>query len=216
MKKITFLFLLSAICLLGKTQVSYSIFAGPQMTTARHAVNGTKQDTKNKFGFQAGAGMKIPFENNLYFAPVAFYSMKGYKVNFNRQSLLPDTNAINNDLTVHTFELAPLLQYDFKNTPGHFFIKAGPSLDFQLFGKEKFTKDDNTVVDRNMKFSFGDYGRVAANAIIQFGYETKNGLLVFAQYAHGIGGINNVDDGPAIRHRTLGLSIGKTIGCKKK
>ena len=61
-----------------------------------------------------------------------------------QQAFPPDTAAIDNNTTIHTFELASLLQYNLGKQPYHFFIKAGPSLDFQLFGKEKFTKKDNS------------------------------------------------------------------------
>jgi hypothetical protein len=62
-----------------------------------------------------------------------------------------------------------------------------------------------------MKFSFGDYGHYAANAIIQFGYESKNGLIIFGQCSLGLASINNADYGPEIRHRAYGISVGKYL-----
>ena len=56
---------------------------------------------------------------------------------FNRYAFPPDTLATDNNTSIHTFELAFLLQFDLGKRHGHFFIKAGPSLDFQLAGKEK-------------------------------------------------------------------------------
>ncbi|MEI9808721.1 MAG: hypothetical protein WDO16_13155 [Bacteroidota bacterium] len=59
--------------------------------------------------------------------------------------------AADNNTSIHTFELAFLLQYDLGKNPQHFFIKAGPSLDFQLAGKEKFKPDERQLpVSRNM------------------------------------------------------------------
>jgi hypothetical protein len=199
------------ITIIASSQVKFDLFAGPQATATHYTILNVKQKNDLKFGFQAGLGLKVPFENKLSFSPAAFYSMKGYKVTLNQPSFPPDSNAKDNNTTIHTFELAALLQYDFNNQPDHFFIKGGPSLDFQLFGKETFNLKAGGSVSRNMKFSYADYGHYSANMLAQFGYETGNGLLIFAQYSHGLASINNADGGPAIRHRVYGISIGKYI-----
>lgn len=193
----------------------FGIFGGPQATTARYSVGSEKQSTSYKYGFQLGAGWKIPFDNQLYFAPAAAYSMKGYKVKLNRPSFPPDEDAINNDLRMHTFELAVMLQYDLGKSTNHFFIKAGPALDFQLKGSEKFEKANQEVIDRDVTFSFGDYGRYAASFLFQLGYETPSGLYFFGQYTHGVGSFNNADKGPRILHRGFGISIGHYLSKKK-
>ena len=141
--------------------------------------------------------------------------MKGYKVTLDKPSFPPDSNAIDNNTTIHTFELSPLLQYDFGTQPGHFFVRGGPSLDFQLFGKENFNRMNAGSVSRNMKFSFADYGHFAANLLLHVGYETESGFCIFAQYTHGIASINNADGGPRIFHRAAGISIGKYLNRKK-
>jgi len=204
------------ITLSAMGQVDYYFFAGPQATSSSYTVNSVKQTNQIKAGFQAGAGLKIPFENKLSFAPTAFYSMKGYKVTFNQFTFPPDPDAQNNNTTIHTFETAALLQYDFSTEADHFFIKAGPSLDFQLMGTEKFDLKSGGSVDRNLKFSYGDYGHFSANMLAQLGYETTNGLMIFAHYTHGLASINNADYGPTIRHRVFGISIGKYLGTIKK
>lgn len=213
------IFLLSVITLCltlsASSQAEFGIFAGPQMMSARYDISGTKQKTEYKYGFQLGGMMKVPFEGKLYFAPAVFYSMKGYKVTFSKFVYPPDPAAINNDVSLHNFEVAPLLQYDFGDNPGHFFIKAGPSIEVQLFGKEKFTKLTGEQVSRNMKFSYADYGRFGASLLGQFGYESASGLTVFAQYTFGVGSVSNTDGGPSIRHRVFGISIGKFFGRKK-
>lgn len=201
--------------LYANSQVEFNIFAGPQATSAHYTIADVKQNTKIKAGFQAGVGLKVPFEDKLYFAPAAFYSMKGYKVTFNRFVSPPAADAIDNSTTQHTFELAALLQYDFNNSPDHFYIKAGPSLDFQLFGNEKYNQASGSSVDRKMKYGYADYGHYSANAIAQLGYETSNGLIIFAQYTHGLGNLSNTDGGPSIQHRVFGLSLGKFLNRKK-
>lgn len=215
MKKFfTALFFTTAF-LYANSQVQWSIFAGPQATAARYTILNEKQKQELKYGFHAGVGLKVPFENQLYFAPEAYYSLKGYKVNFTQFVYPPGPEAKNNNTTIHTFELAALLQYDFGKNPNHFFMKAGPSLDFQLFGREKFDTTGGSV-DRKMKFSTdGEYGIVGGNLIIQLGYETQSGLFVSAKYTHGAGSINNEDGGPKIRHRVYGFTIGKYLNRKK-
>lgn len=216
MRKIFFAALLIFSTITCFAQVDLGIFAGPQITSAGYSVNSEKQSTSNKYGFHLGANLKVPFENKLYFAPAVFYSLKGYKVKLNQPSPLPDSLAIDNNTTIHTFELAALFQYDFKNNPNHFFVKFGPSIDVQLYGKEKFNRRNNTAIDRQMVFSFTKYGRIGANMILQLGYETSNGIFFSGQYSHGIGNINNTDYGPYIVHRVYGLSIGKYIIKLKK
>ena len=153
MKK-TFLTAVMAVAVLVCTaQVQFGLFGGPQVTSSKYIVNGKKQPNTQKYGFQLGGSLKVPFDNKLYFSPAMFYSLKGYKVKFNRS--------------------------------------------------------DRKTIDQKMGFSFTKYGRYAASFITQFGYETKDGLLLFAQYSHGIGSMNNADGGPGIWHRVMGISIGK-------
>lgn len=201
-------------CLSVQGQVQFSLFAGPQVTTASYTVQGVKQKTTNKYGGIIGLGLKVPFENRLYFAPSAYYSMKGYKASFTRFAYPPDTLATDNNTTFHTFETAFLLQYDFSSQPNHFLVKFGPSLDFHLFGKEKFNTAAG-LVSRNTPFGFDKYGHYSANFLLNFGYEMQNGFFILSQYTHGIASINNADGGPRIRHRAFGISIGKYLGRNK-
>ncbi|MBI1343422.1 MAG: outer membrane beta-barrel protein [Terrimonas sp.] len=194
-----------------RAQVRYSFFAGPQLNTASYKINGKKQDTKFKPGFQLGAGLKVPFDTKLYFTPAVFYSLKGYKVSLTAPSFPPDSLAINNNVTVHSFELAFLLQYDFSEDADHFFLRAGPTLDFALFGREKFDRSTGGTVNRNLKFGFGDYGHYLASGIIHFGYETHKGYFIFAAYNGTLGSISNSDDGPVIKHRIVGISVGRFL-----
>ena len=214
MKKIIFIAVLLISSVFCYAQVEVVIFGGPQISTAKYTVNGKKQSTTNKYAIQFGTNLKIPFDNKLYFSPAIFYSLKGYKVKLNQPSILPDELAIDNNTTIHTFELAALLQYDFSTRPKHFFVKFGPSLDFQLSGKEKFNRSNNTQADQKMVFNFEKYGRYGANMLLQLGYETSKGFLISGQYTHGIGSINNADFGPRIWHRVFGISFGKYLGKK--
>lgn len=219
MKRISLLFLFFVSVLAAQAQPEFGVIAGGQTTWAGYStpeinLGKTKQKTDMKFGFQAGATARMQFEGKLYFAPAVFYSMKGYKVTLTRPSLPPDSFAVDNDVTLHTFELAPLLQYNFSEDEDHFFIKAGPSIDVQLFGKEKFNRSNGDPVNRNMKFSYGDYGRFGANLLLHVGYETSSGLIIFAHYTHGVGSIVNTENGARVVHRAAGISVGKYFGRK--
>jgi hypothetical protein len=213
--KILFSAIILLLTLFANSQVEYGVFAGPQLTDAHYTIRGNKQETTSKIGVNAGFQMKVPFEGRLSFAPSVMYNLRGYKVKFDRPASPPDSSAIDNNVSFHTFELAFLLQHDFNLKPGHYFFRIGPSLDFVLLGNETFNTNMNTTVDRQMKFSFADYGAYLASIILQFGYESKNGLYFYAHYNHGLISMNNKDYGPRINNRAIGFSIGKYFKKKK-
>lgn len=219
MKKLNFLILCIIAAAPVFSQVEFGAFAGGQMTYASYYtpeinLGKTKQATSTKFGFQAGGMLRVQFEGRLFFAPMVFYSMKGYKVTFTRPSIPPDSLAVDNDVTLHTFELAPLFQYNFSDNPSHFFIKAGPAIDIQLFGKETFNKSSGGSVSRNMKFSYADYGRYGVNIHAHLGYETSSGFMITGFYTLGLGSIVNTDNGAVVKHRAAGITIGKYFSHK--
>jgi hypothetical protein len=197
-------------------QVQFACFAGPQMTSARYLVREMKQPSQYKFGGMAGAAVKVEFDNQLYFFPSVFYSLKGYKVTLNNSAFPPTELAKNNNVIVHTVEAAPLLHFDFNKNLSHFFLRLGPSVDIAMAGREKFdtvsTAGIKATVKRPMRFAFTEYGRFTAQANLHFGYETGKGLMVFAFYQRGFGSMNNHDGGPKIFHRIIGVSAGWLFG----
>ena len=213
--KILFSTIILLLTLFANSQVEYGVFAGPQLTGARYNIRGIKQESTSKVGVNAGIQMKVPFEGRLSFAPSVMYNLRGYKVKFDRPASPPDSSAIDNNTSFHTFELAFLLQHDFNLKPGHYFIRIGPSLDFVLVGNETFNTNMGTTVDRAMKFGFADYGAYLASMILQFGYEARNGLHFYAHYNHSLISMNNKDYGPRINNRAIGFSIGKYFKKKK-
>ncbi|MGZ8537980.1 MAG: porin family protein [Flavisolibacter sp.] len=198
--------------LISNAQVRLAAYAGPQLTSAHYTVNENKQPTSWKFGVMAGVSAKVPFDNQLYFFPSIYYSLKGYKVTLNDPAFPPTKFAKNNNTTLHTVAIAPLFHIDLTKNISHPFVRFGPSVDFALSGREKFdTVSRNGAtgpVDRPMLFSFGDYGRITAQLNIHLGYEIESGLMVFGFYEHGIGSLNNADGGPRILHRIAGVSVG--------
>lgn len=205
-------FLLTVIISAGfssSAQTRFNFFIGPQAVTARYHAGNAKQSTSFKSGFQLGAGAKVEFENRLYFAPEVYYSYKGYKVLLHKSASPPDLSAINNNTSIHTLETALLIQYDFNNKPSHPFFKIGPSIDFQLAGKEKFDRVDGSRISRPMKYGFTDYGRYAMAAVVHLGYETSDNFIFYIHYAQGLTNLSNADVGPSIQYRVIGVSIGK-------
>ena len=211
MRSVIVTLLLFALSSSSKAQVRLGLFAGPQATSARYTVFDTVQETSMKFGFQAGASLKVPLEGRLYFTPSLAYNLRGYEVRITHASTLPDIHATHNTASFHTVELSFLLQHDFNLSPGHMFIRIGPSLDFALFGEEEYTTSSNAKVKRDMKFSFNDYGHYLAAANAHFGYEMASGFFIYAQYHYGLTSMGNRDYGPKICNRAAGISIGKYL-----
>lgn len=200
----------------SSSQVRTGVFFGPQATSTNYKVMDEEQPTEYKIGGQAGIIAKIPVEYQLYFAPSVYYSLKGYKVSLNNPSFPPGEDAVSNNVSVHTIEIAPLFHFDLSKKASHTFIQFGPAIDVALFGKEKIVLKNGTEVDRNMKFSFGDYGRFTSSAIARLGYEMQNGFFFFGHATYGLGSMNNADNGPKIRHRVYGVSVGKYFSGREK
>jgi len=198
------------------SQVRTGVVAGPQLISANYKVQDEKQPTEYKIGMQAGVIVKLPFENQLYFAPSVYYSLKGYKVKLTNPSFPPGEDAASNDVSVHTIEIAPLLHFDLSKKAAHPFIQFGPAIDIAFYGKEEIVLKNGDKVNRDMKFSFGDYGRFTSSAIGRLGYQLENGFFFFGHITYGLGSMNNADNGPKIRHRVYGISVGKYFKGKEK
>lgn len=204
--------LLLCFCLaMLRTNAQLTVFAGPQLTSAKYTIRGADQATSGKAGFSAGAGLKTLLEGPVYFSPMLYYNQKGYKATFNRPAFPPDSAAKNNNVTVHAIELAPLFQVNFSRTASYGFVRFGPSADFAVKGRETFDSLNNKRISRKMVFSFGDYSFVTLSANVQLGFQHKSGFVVFAHYQHGVTNLNNADYGPTIFHHIAGLSVGYTL-----
>lgn len=216
MKKISIFSAALCLSFFSFAQVELGIFAGPHASSAVYSVKGVKQSTDFKYGFHIGAECKIPFENNLYFVPAISYKMMGYKVVFNEPSFPPDLLAEDNNTRFHQVDVDILLQYNFSKKSNHLFLKAGPSFNFILSGKENFNLATGEYISRNMKFSTtNSYGRYEVSAVTQFGFETTGGLTISAHYVQGLFNMNNEEDGPFIRNHLVGITFGKFFKSKK-
>ncbi|HVK97725.1 MAG TPA: outer membrane beta-barrel protein [Flavisolibacter sp.] len=213
MKKLFPLFLFVLFNSAGYSQTMFSIFAGPQVTGAKYSIKGVEQTTDYQTnGLMAGISLRMPIEEVVYFTPAVYYSKKGYKVNFNNISNPPDSAALNNNTSINSIEVAPLIQVAFSNRPTHAFIRFGPTIDFNISGTERFEKTTGEIGNRNMTFSYDAYSFATTAATIQLGFQTKSGFQIFGHYGHGLGSLNNIDEGPKIRHRIAGITLGWLFG----
>lgn len=209
------LFVLLFFCFFSfASQAQVSLFAGPQLTTAKYHIRNAKQEQELKPGFMAGIRLTTQVEGPLYFAPSLYFSQKGYKVSFNQSAVLPDSAARNNNTTIQTLALAPLLQFNLSRLKNHFFIRFGPAVEINLSGHETFDSAAGKTVSRQMVFGSLGYSPATAYANVHFGYAHKSGLSVFAHYEHGLSNFNNADFGPMILHRVLGVSVEWRLGRK--
>lgn len=191
----------------SKAQVR--IFAGPQLSTAKYTIRNTKQDTEFRQGFLAGIGLTSPIEGPLYFSPSLYYSRKGYKVtSFNLPSIPPNEDARNNDVTLQSIVLTPLLQFNLSKGDRFAFVRIGPGFDISFSGKEAFDSAGVKTIDRSMTFSSTAYSPATAFFNVQLGYEMANGLSLLAHYEHGLSSLNNRDLGPMILQRAVGIVVG--------
>jgi hypothetical protein len=199
----------------NKVNAQLTIFGGPQQNTAKYTILDKEQETETKFGYMAGIGLKKWVEGPFYFSPMLYYSLKGYKVTYNASAFPPHPDALNNDVTLHTIELAPLFQLNMSSQPSYMFARLGPSFAFNIAGTETFDTTGNKPTTKDMVFSFGDYSHATIAVNAHLGYQHKGGLTIFAHYTHARTSLNNADHGPVIYHRSLGLSLGWKLGKKQ-
>ena len=185
-----------------------TVFAGPQMSSANYVIRHIDQPTGYKTGFMGGVGLRSLIEGPVYFAPSLYYSKKGYKVTLTEPAFPPDTAAKSNSTSLHTIELAPLVQINFSKKASYLFVRFGPALDFALSGTERFDSAGIKNIERKMVFDFGVYSYATTSGILHLGYQHQSGFTIFAHYALGLSSLNNADGGPRIRHRVAGISAG--------
>lgn len=191
------------------------ITGGIQFPGARYEILHQPQSIKRFLSFQAGMQMKVPFDVNLYFVPAIRYHHRGYDVQLTLPNSLPDPNAVDNSVRLHTLETAFLLQYDLGKSPTHAYIRFGPSLETHLTGTERFLKSSGEEVSRPLSFARGNYGRYSMNLLTELGMESGSGWFLFAFYTYGATNISNRDYGPSIKLRSFGINIGKYLNSKK-
>jgi len=197
-------------------QARVFVFAGPQTSTANYSIRNAKQTTASKYGFRVGLGMKVDFDEHLYFSPALSFSKTGYKVTFDRPASPPDSSAKDNNTSIGQVDLDLHLQVDLGDQPNHFFINGGPTFNFLVSGKEQYHLSAGEPVNRKMNLGlYSAYGRFLAAFVTAVGYETASGFYVNVQYSHGLISMNNADEGPHILQRAIGINLGMFLHSKK-
>ena len=198
-----------------KSKAQLTVFAGPQVTSAKYTIRGAEQPTEFKQGFIAGVRLEAFLEGPVYFSPMLSFTKKGYKVSFDEPAFPPDSGALNNNTSLYTLELAPLVQFNLSKKSSYLFLRVGPAFDFNLSGKEQFDSIGNKRIERDMIFSFANYSHATISLNGQLGYQHASGFSIFAQYVYGLSSLNNADFGPTIAHRAVGIAIGWRLGKKE-
>lgn len=201
--------------ILYKADAQLTIFAGPQISSAKYTISETDQPTSSKQGFMAGATYKTLIEGPAYFSPMIYFSRKGYKVAFNKPAFPPDSGAVNNSTSINTIQFAPLVQFNFSKKASYLFVRFGPSFDLNLSGKEEFDSTNGKHISRDMVFSFADYSYATTSINFHLGFQHKSGFSIFTYYDFGIGSLNNADYGPTIFHRAAGVAVGWKFGRRR-
>lgn len=161
-------------------------------------------------GGYAGAMLKIPFDNRLFFVPQIDVSYRGMKTDSLQRNQY-------SSITEFHLRVQPLLQLNFKHPQekvNTLFVEFGPSVGFGLTGKQTKQDANNNSIKGKLKYGFTNYGRYDANWHTGIGYETTNGLRILLEYAHGLGNMINTDDGPILKYRNISLGVGYWFGKK--
>jgi len=213
--RISLLLLVLSFCSLATLNAQLTIFGGAQMTSAQYSIRDVDQKTSYKTGFMGGLSLKTLIEGPVYFAPMLYFSRKGYDVVFDRPNFPPDSGAVNNNTVINTVELAPLIQINFSKKASYAFLRLGPSFDFNLSGREVFDSTSGKRISRNMRFTFSDYSHATVSMNAHTGFQHKSGFTFFAFFSLGVSSLNNADFGPKIYHRIGGIAAGWTLGKKR-
>ena len=212
MKQFLFSFLFLGLTFCVNAQVKYTIFGGANLNNALFKTTsyGPTEKTSATYGYHVGIGRKFYIEDNVIFSTGAIGMLKGYQVNRGRV----DTATINTQY--YSVEVPFLLQLNLGKKDTKPYFAFGPSLGFNLSGKDKVTKANGVATTTNMVFSFSDYARYEGSLNAIFGVQTKWGLFIEAKWMHGLGTIWNVDDSWVIKPRVASLTLGYTFGKTKK
>lgn len=151
--------------------------------------SGTAYNMENKTTFHAGAFVNIPLGGMLRIQPEISYYGGGSKVRGNLVSNPLVTSGTGNyELDLHYIGLPVMFQLQ---TPGGFFVEAGPQGAFLVKGQEEVTNGAKTDLKEKELVKQLDFG--AAGGI---GYLSRIGLGINARYYHGLSNVFNSDNSP--------------------
>lgn len=197
--------LLLLSCIAVAQPVKWNFRAGWHTSSAQiiDKSSGHKTGTNHLNGLSAGVGLKVEFDNLLYFTPRVQYSMHGFETAGNKET--PSVQ-----YRVHYIEFPVLLQLDFNKKQQGFYAQFGPSLGAAIAGSSKEAGKSTPL-----RFAMTQYNRVNIDAVAHVGYRFKNKLSVDAGYTYGLTSITNGDTQPIIRMAQLGIGLSYQFAGKK-
>lgn len=164
--------------------------------------------TNNKTSFNAGVFANIPIGGTLRFQPEVVYSRQGSKIQYQESNApLPGSTTVNTEFDLHYLNVPLMLQVQ---TPGGFFVEAGPQIGFLLTAK-----DDESGIDIKDELKKTDFGAAAG-----IGYLSRVGLGLNARYNFGFSNIydgeagNDTDEGK-YKNRVLSIGLVYHFGANK-
>jgi hypothetical protein len=202
MKKMTILVLAADILVkLVAAQTVFGFTAGATFSTYNVKIDGTSMGSKMKVGGSVGMLMSTNIGKNWWFLPGLNLTMKGGVIK-------NDASAITNDVYFGYLEIPLDIVYHTAAGKGQFFVGAGPSLNYGLFGKYKIT--GMYEESGNVKFGSGDDDdlkpfEIGANLLA--GYKFPSGMLVSACYDLGLNNVAPVSDA-TFHNMYFGLRFG--------
>ena len=180
-----------------------AIKAGANMSTARVYQYDEQQESDYISGYGIAILFKAPFEGLLHFSPTLGYNRRGYTYTPKSGTITEYTN------TIHYFDMAPMLSFDFPLGENSFVIAAGPHISFAMAGTEK-TISGTTSSTSKMNFDLSkDYGFIDLGLTGSIGFHMKK-FLVEAGYQLGLTNINNnvETDFRNIQNRMISFQLG--------
>lgn len=244
MKKIILLAAFAASTSICSAQVSFGLQVGPNFGMGKFKYNeasfsGTtthSQKNKVKVGFLAGVVVEIPIGSQLAFRPELNFIQEGTKHNFSLTAPFY-SYAGEQNITLNYIQLPLNVIYKLPVGSGTVFFGLGPSLQFGISGKNKFTSPTDPTDNKNYSVKFDGkksdgvtdpayYDKAHlksfdAGANILAGYKLDMGVFVKLAYTYGFLELDpnnsNVDpsDRSSYKNSGFNISFGYMIGGSK-
>jgi hypothetical protein len=199
---ITFLLILSSSQLSAQRLLSgYGVGAHVSTASFKDSTDARKT-TSFRPGFRAFWMGRVALEGIIYFAPEVGYSMKGFRVKN------PYNGVSEQEIIVHTIEFLALQEYAINDK---FYVKLGPSISAAFAGRDKQLSSTGLRSNAKLGFSFATWGRFEGAITIATGAHFGNGWIAELRMNRGISNNWDGDNGPNIKSRYYGITLGKYL-----
>jgi hypothetical protein len=193
----------------SQKKIMYQISAGMNSSMVKSETDNEKTNSKSILGFAAGITAKLPVGNHFTIEPGLNFLQKGGKDKQDQYTA---------NVTLDYLEMPVNLVYNTGGKSGKFFIGAGPSIAYAVFGK---VKAENGGVAASVKLKFGngpddDLKPMDLGANFITGYRLWNGIVFGANYNIGLSNLMTDAQGGKWNNYYFGLRLGYEFGGKKK